>query len=162
MFLNFVHLFCVVGSFSEHLDQINGRSESVDSTDNFSKPSSESASRMARQRLETTEKKKISGKVTKSLSASALSLMIPGGRDYYYYYEIDTGVILFFMQCVLSANFLAPIIVSDTDSIVFLFLKSLVIKHAIICENLFDVLVTLLQNRKMDLAFVNHSDLNMT
>nr|XP_056703839.1 microtubule-associated serine/threonine-protein kinase 4 isoform X2 [Euleptes europaea] len=67
-----------VGSFSEHLDQINGRSESVDSTDNSSKPSSESASRMARQRLETTEKKKISGKVTKSLSASALSLMIPG------------------------------------------------------------------------------------
>ncbi|XP_048358620.1 microtubule-associated serine/threonine-protein kinase 4 isoform X10 [Sphaerodactylus townsendi] len=67
-----------VGSFSEHLDQINGRSESVDSTDNSSKPSSELASRMARQRLDTTEKKKISGKVTKSLSASALSLMIPG------------------------------------------------------------------------------------
>ncbi|KAJ6669916.1 hypothetical protein lerEdw1_000465 [Lerista edwardsae] len=67
-----------VGSFSEHLDQINGRSESVDSTDNFSKPSSEPASHMARQRLETTERKKISGKVTKSLSASALSLMIPG------------------------------------------------------------------------------------
>ncbi|ETE70066.1 Microtubule-associated serine/threonine-protein kinase 4, partial [Ophiophagus hannah] len=66
------------GSFSEHLDQINGRNESVDSTDNFSKPSSEQASHMARQRLETTEKKKISAKVTKSLSASALSLMIPG------------------------------------------------------------------------------------
>ncbi|NWQ98546.1 MAST4 kinase, partial [Burhinus bistriatus] len=70
-----------VGSFSEHLDQINGRSESVDSTDNSSKPPSEVASHMARQRLESTEKKKISGKVTKSLSASALSLMIPGGRD---------------------------------------------------------------------------------
>ncbi|NXR02753.1 MAST4 kinase, partial [Sagittarius serpentarius] len=67
-----------VGSFSEHLDQINGRSESVDSTDNSSKPPSEVASHMARQRLESTEKKKISGKVTKSLSASALSLMIPG------------------------------------------------------------------------------------
>uniref|UniRef100_A0A670JJJ4 non-specific serine/threonine protein kinase n=1 Tax=Podarcis muralis TaxID=64176 RepID=A0A670JJJ4_PODMU len=67
-----------VGSFSEHLDQINGRSECVDSTDNSSKPSNEQASHMARQRLETTEKKKISGKVTKSLSASALSLMIPG------------------------------------------------------------------------------------
>ncbi|KAF4024325.1 hypothetical protein G4228_016439 [Cervus hanglu yarkandensis] len=67
-----------VGSFSEHLDQINGRSECVDSTDNASKPSSEPASHMARQRLESTEKKKISGKVTKSLSASALSLMIPG------------------------------------------------------------------------------------
>ncbi|XP_059031123.1 microtubule-associated serine/threonine-protein kinase 4 isoform X4 [Mustela lutreola] len=67
-----------VGSFSEHLDQINGRSECVDSTDNSAKPSSEPASHMARQRLESTEKKKISGKVTKSLSASALSLMIPG------------------------------------------------------------------------------------
>ncbi|NXT52433.1 MAST4 kinase, partial [Pluvianellus socialis] len=67
-----------VGSFSEHLDQINGRSESVDSTDNSSKPPSDVASHMARQRLESTEKKKISGKVTKSLSASALSLMIPG------------------------------------------------------------------------------------
>ncbi|NXM71833.1 MAST4 kinase, partial [Serilophus lunatus] len=67
-----------VGSFSEHLDQINGRSESVDSTDNTSKPAGEVASHIARQRLESTEKKKISGKVTKSLSASALSLMIPG------------------------------------------------------------------------------------
>ncbi|NXX72090.1 MAST4 kinase, partial [Spizella passerina] len=73
-----------VGSFSEHLDQINGRSESVDSTDNSSKPAGEVASHMARQRLESTEKKKISGKVTKSLSASALSLMIPGGRDKYF------------------------------------------------------------------------------
>ncbi|KAF1541490.1 Microtubule-associated serine/threonine-protein kinase 4, partial [Eudyptes schlegeli] len=70
-------LLCTVGSFSEHLDQINGRSESVDSTDNSSKQS-EVASHMARQRLESTEKKKITGKVTKSLSASALSLMIPG------------------------------------------------------------------------------------
>ncbi|XP_014404709.1 PREDICTED: microtubule-associated serine/threonine-protein kinase 4 isoform X2 [Myotis brandtii] len=67
-----------VGSFSEHLDQINGRSECVDNTDNPSKPPSEPASHMARQRLESTEKKKIAGKVTKSLSASALSLMIPG------------------------------------------------------------------------------------
>lgn len=77
-------LLCTVGSFSEHLDQINGRSESVDSTDNSSKPAGEVASHMARQRLESTEKKKISGKVTKSLSASALSLMIPGGRDKYF------------------------------------------------------------------------------
>ncbi|XP_062828433.1 microtubule-associated serine/threonine-protein kinase 4 isoform X3 [Anolis carolinensis] len=67
-----------VGSFSEHLDQINGKNETLDSTDNFSKPTSDQASHVARQRLETTEKKKISGKVTKSLSASALSLMIPG------------------------------------------------------------------------------------
>lgn len=74
-------LLCAVGSFSEHLDQINGRSECVDSADNASKPSSEPASHVARQRLESTEKKRISGKVTKSLSASALSLMIPGGRE---------------------------------------------------------------------------------
>lgn len=74
-------LLCAVGSFSEHLDQINGRSECVDSTDNTSKPSSEPASHMARQRLENTEKKRLAGKVTKSLSASALSLMIPGGRE---------------------------------------------------------------------------------
>ncbi|XP_027490775.1 microtubule-associated serine/threonine-protein kinase 4 isoform X2 [Corapipo altera] len=67
-----------VGSFSEHLDQINGRSETVDSADNSSKPAGEAASHIARQRLGSTEKKKISGKVTKSLSASALSLMIPG------------------------------------------------------------------------------------
>ncbi|XP_048786574.1 microtubule-associated serine/threonine-protein kinase 4 isoform X3 [Lagopus muta] len=67
-----------VGSFSEHLDQMNGRSECADSTDNSSKPPTEVAFQMARQRLESTEKKKISGKVTKSLSASALSLMIPG------------------------------------------------------------------------------------
>ncbi|XP_053445475.1 microtubule-associated serine/threonine-protein kinase 4 isoform X2 [Nycticebus coucang] len=67
-----------VGSFSEHLDQINGRNECVDSADNSSKPPSEPASHMARQRLESTEKKKLSGKVTKSLSASALSLVIPG------------------------------------------------------------------------------------
>lgn len=77
----FFLLLCTVGSFSEHLDQINGRSECVDSTDNSSKPSSEPTSHVARQRLESTEKKKISGKVTKSLSASALSLMIPGGRE---------------------------------------------------------------------------------
>lgn len=74
-------LFCAVGSFSEHLDQINGRSEGVGSPDNSSKPCSEPASHMARQRLENTEKKKVSGKVTKSLSASALSLMIPGGSE---------------------------------------------------------------------------------
>ncbi|XP_029431779.1 microtubule-associated serine/threonine-protein kinase 4 isoform X2 [Rhinatrema bivittatum] len=67
-----------VGSFSEHLDQINGRSECVDSTDNSSKPTNEQTSHMARQRLENTGKQKISGKVTKSISANALSLMIPG------------------------------------------------------------------------------------
>ncbi|XP_053557321.1 microtubule-associated serine/threonine-protein kinase 4 isoform X2 [Bombina bombina] len=67
-----------VSSFSEHLDQINGRSECVDSADNSSKPSNESTSHMARQQLENTEKQNIYGKVTKSVSASALSLVIPG------------------------------------------------------------------------------------
>lgn len=82
-------LLCTVGSFSEHLDQINGRHESVDSTDNSSKPPSDVASQMARQQLESTEKKIISGKVTKSLSASALSLMIPGGRDKSFLFEMS-------------------------------------------------------------------------
>uniref|UniRef100_A0A8C5LWP4 non-specific serine/threonine protein kinase n=1 Tax=Leptobrachium leishanense TaxID=445787 RepID=A0A8C5LWP4_9ANUR len=71
-------LLCTVSSFSEHLDQINGRSVSVDSTDNSSKPSNETSSLTVCQRLENTEKQKMSGKVTKSISASALSLMIPG------------------------------------------------------------------------------------
>ncbi|NXN62165.1 MAST4 kinase, partial [Rynchops niger] len=70
-----------IGSFSECLDQINGRSESVNSTDNSSEPPSEVASHMVHQQLESTEIKIISGKVTKSPSASALSLMIPGGRE---------------------------------------------------------------------------------
>ncbi|XP_006000152.1 microtubule-associated serine/threonine-protein kinase 1 isoform X3 [Latimeria chalumnae] len=67
-----------VGSFSEHLDQINTRSDSVDSTDNSSKPAADLISHIARQRLESTEKQKITSKVPKSVSASALSLMIPG------------------------------------------------------------------------------------
>lgn len=100
-FVSLILFFCAVGSFSEHLDQINGRNESVDSTDNLSKPPTDQASHMARQRLETTEKKKISGKVTKSLSASALSLMIPGGKNYEYY-----G--LFFIHCNFSTIVLAP------------------------------------------------------
>ncbi|XP_030049071.1 microtubule-associated serine/threonine-protein kinase 4 isoform X2 [Microcaecilia unicolor] len=67
-----------VDSFSEHLDQINGKTECVDSTDNSSKPTKDSTSPVARQRLENTGKQKISGKVTKSVSTSALSLMFPG------------------------------------------------------------------------------------
>ncbi|NXS00447.1 MAST4 kinase, partial [Oxylabes madagascariensis] len=45
----------------------DSRSESVDSMDNSSKPAGEVASHMARQRLESTEKKKISGKVFSSI-----------------------------------------------------------------------------------------------
>uniref|UniRef100_UPI00398EDB96 microtubule-associated serine/threonine-protein kinase 4 isoform X4 n=1 Tax=Pristiophorus japonicus TaxID=55135 RepID=UPI00398EDB96 len=65
-----------VGSFSEHLDQINTRSDSVESTDISSKATSDSVPQLARQRLESTEKER-TGKVMKSASATALSLMIP-------------------------------------------------------------------------------------
>ncbi|XP_078071138.1 microtubule-associated serine/threonine-protein kinase 4-like isoform X5 [Mustelus asterias] len=65
-----------VGSFSEHLDQINTRSDSVESTDISSKTASDNVPQLARQRLESTEKER-SGKVMKSASATALSLMIP-------------------------------------------------------------------------------------
>ncbi|XP_043920338.1 microtubule-associated serine/threonine-protein kinase 4-like [Protopterus annectens] len=64
-----------VGSFSEHLDQL---SASVDCTDSSSKPASDPVSHVARQRLESTEKQRVTGKLPKSASASALSLMIPG------------------------------------------------------------------------------------
>ncbi|XP_038661533.1 microtubule-associated serine/threonine-protein kinase 4-like isoform X4 [Scyliorhinus canicula] len=65
-----------VGSFSEHLDQINTRSESVESTDISSKTASDNVPQLARQRLESTEKER-TGKVMKSASSTALSLMIP-------------------------------------------------------------------------------------
>ncbi|XP_069794992.1 microtubule-associated serine/threonine-protein kinase 4-like isoform X4 [Narcine bancroftii] len=65
-----------VGSFSEHLDQINSKSDSVESTDISSKPASDIVPQLARQRLESSEKER-TGKVMKSSSATALSLMIP-------------------------------------------------------------------------------------
>ncbi|XP_051875217.1 microtubule-associated serine/threonine-protein kinase 4 isoform X3 [Pristis pectinata] len=65
-----------VGSFSEHLDQINSKSDSVESTDMPSKPASDNLPQLARQRLESSEKER-TGKVMKSASATALSLMIP-------------------------------------------------------------------------------------
>ncbi|XP_067838723.1 microtubule-associated serine/threonine-protein kinase 4-like isoform X3 [Heptranchias perlo] len=65
-----------VGSFSEHLDQINTRSDSVESADISSKTTSDNVPQLARQRLESTEKER-TGKVIKSASATALSLMIP-------------------------------------------------------------------------------------
>ncbi|XP_078419046.1 microtubule-associated serine/threonine-protein kinase 4 isoform X3 [Cetorhinus maximus] len=65
-----------VGSFSEHLDQINTRSDSMESTDISSKTASDNVPHLARQRLESTEKER-TGKVMKSASATALSLMIP-------------------------------------------------------------------------------------
>ncbi|XP_015193330.2 microtubule-associated serine/threonine-protein kinase 3 isoform X5 [Lepisosteus oculatus] len=67
-----------VGSFSEHLDQIHTRGEGVESPDNASKASGALGSHLAHQCPESTEKQKIPTKVTKSVSASALSLMIPG------------------------------------------------------------------------------------
>ncbi|XP_059830409.1 microtubule-associated serine/threonine-protein kinase 4-like isoform X2 [Hypanus sabinus] len=65
-----------VGSFSEHLDQINSKSDSVESTDTSSKSASDNLPQLARQRLESSEKER-TGKVMKSASATALSLMIP-------------------------------------------------------------------------------------
>uniref|UniRef100_A0A4W3KGE1 non-specific serine/threonine protein kinase n=1 Tax=Callorhinchus milii TaxID=7868 RepID=A0A4W3KGE1_CALMI len=61
----------------EHLDQINTRSDCVESADNSSKAASDNISQLARQRLESTEKERTTGKVIKSASATALSLMIP-------------------------------------------------------------------------------------
>ncbi|XP_058862552.1 microtubule-associated serine/threonine-protein kinase 3-like isoform X2 [Acipenser ruthenus] len=67
-----------VASFSEHLDQMHTRSEGVESPDNTSVVSEDLSTHLAHQRLESTEKQKSPLKVTKSVSASTLSLMIPG------------------------------------------------------------------------------------
>ncbi|XP_041108460.1 microtubule-associated serine/threonine-protein kinase 3-like isoform X2 [Polyodon spathula] len=67
-----------VASFSEHLDKLHTRSEGVESPDNTSVVSEDLSTHLAQQRLESTEKQKSARKVTKSVSASTLSLMIPG------------------------------------------------------------------------------------
>ncbi|KAI1905306.1 hypothetical protein AGOR_G00014740 [Albula goreensis] len=68
-----------VGSFSEHLDQLHSRGEGVESPDTSSKTSGDLGSQVAGARAEAgAEKQKITSKVPKSISASALSLMIPG------------------------------------------------------------------------------------
>ncbi|XP_066567660.1 microtubule-associated serine/threonine-protein kinase 3 isoform X3 [Amia ocellicauda] len=67
-----------VGSFSEHLDQIHIRAEGVESPDGASKTSGDPGSLSAHQRPDGAEKPRSANKVTKSVSAGALSLMIPG------------------------------------------------------------------------------------
>ncbi|XP_062844941.1 microtubule-associated serine/threonine-protein kinase 3 isoform X2 [Trichomycterus rosablanca] len=63
--------FCdVIGSFSEHLDQLPLQAEGADSPECTSKPRVDSSSHLSSQRPKAT--------VPKSASASALSLMIPG------------------------------------------------------------------------------------
>ncbi|XP_039614583.1 microtubule-associated serine/threonine-protein kinase 4 isoform X2 [Polypterus senegalus] len=64
-----------VASFSETLDQNHARSEGVDSPDSTSK---EPGDLIAHSRLDGGEKTRITSKVTKSVSTSALSLKIPG------------------------------------------------------------------------------------
>ncbi|KAA0716516.1 Microtubule-associated serine/threonine-protein kinase 4 [Triplophysa tibetana] len=66
------------GSFSEHLDQVPSRDEAVESPDSSCKPSSETVSFLSTPRPEITDKQCAVSKVPKSVSTSALSLMIPG------------------------------------------------------------------------------------
>uniref|UniRef100_A0A8C1PF00 non-specific serine/threonine protein kinase n=1 Tax=Cyprinus carpio TaxID=7962 RepID=A0A8C1PF00_CYPCA len=67
-----------VGSFSEHLDQAPSQGDGVDSLDSSCKPSSDTASFLTAPKPEATEKQCAVSKVPKSVSTSALSLMIPG------------------------------------------------------------------------------------
>ncbi|KAG7476959.1 hypothetical protein MATL_G00088350 [Megalops atlanticus] len=66
------------GSFSEHLDQLHSRGEGVESPDTSSKASGDQGAQAAGARSEGADKQKVTSKVPKSVSASALSLMIPG------------------------------------------------------------------------------------
>ncbi|XP_036386011.1 microtubule-associated serine/threonine-protein kinase 2 isoform X3 [Megalops cyprinoides] len=69
------------GSFSEHLDQLHSRGEGVESPDTSSKASGDKGAQGAQAagaRSEGADKQKVTSKVPKSVSASALSLMIPG------------------------------------------------------------------------------------
>ncbi|KAK2911489.1 hypothetical protein Q8A67_003622 [Cirrhinus molitorella] len=67
-----------VGSFSEHLDQAPSRGDGIESLDSSCKPSSDTGSFLTAPKPEATEKQCVVSKVTKSVSTSALSLMIPG------------------------------------------------------------------------------------
>ncbi|KAL4617592.1 microtubule-associated serine/threonine-protein kinase 4 isoform X5 [Arapaima gigas] len=66
------------GSFSEHLDQLHSRGEGVESPDNASKTAGDLSARAGNPASDGVEKPKAASKVPKSVSASALSLMIPG------------------------------------------------------------------------------------
>ncbi|XP_056314409.1 microtubule-associated serine/threonine-protein kinase 4 isoform X5 [Danio aesculapii] len=67
-----------VGSFSEHLDQVQSRGDVVESLDSSCKASSDTGSFLTAPKPEATDKPCIVSKVPKSVSTSALSLMIPG------------------------------------------------------------------------------------
>ncbi|XP_056314410.1 microtubule-associated serine/threonine-protein kinase 4 isoform X6 [Danio aesculapii] len=66
------------GSFSEHLDQVQSRGDVVESLDSSCKASSDTGSFLTAPKPEATDKPCIVSKVPKSVSTSALSLMIPG------------------------------------------------------------------------------------
>ncbi|XP_067294003.1 microtubule-associated serine/threonine-protein kinase 1 isoform X5 [Pseudorasbora parva] len=66
------------GSFSEHLDQVPSRGDGGESLDSSCKPSSDTSSFLTAPKPETTDKQCAVSKVPKSVSTSALSLMIPG------------------------------------------------------------------------------------
>ncbi|XP_042580961.1 microtubule-associated serine/threonine-protein kinase 4 isoform X7 [Cyprinus carpio] len=66
------------GSFSEHLDQAPSRGDGEESLDSSCKPSSDTSFFLTAPRPEATEKQCAVRKVPKSVSTSALSLMIPG------------------------------------------------------------------------------------
>ncbi|KTF74853.1 hypothetical protein cypCar_00035961, partial [Cyprinus carpio] len=66
------------GSFSEHLDQAQSRGDGEESLDSSCKPSSDTSSFLTAPKPEATEKQCAVRKVPKSVSTSALSLMIPG------------------------------------------------------------------------------------
>ncbi|XP_048045875.1 microtubule-associated serine/threonine-protein kinase 4 isoform X5 [Megalobrama amblycephala] len=66
------------GSFSEHLDQVPSRGDGGESLDSSCKPSSDNGSFLTAPKPEATDKQCAVSKVPKSVSTSALSLMIPG------------------------------------------------------------------------------------
>uniref|UniRef100_A0A672N874 non-specific serine/threonine protein kinase n=1 Tax=Sinocyclocheilus grahami TaxID=75366 RepID=A0A672N874_SINGR len=67
-----------VGCFSENLDQAPSQGDGVEILNSSCKPSSDTAFFLIAPKPEATEKRCAVSKVTKSVSTSALSLMIPG------------------------------------------------------------------------------------
>ncbi|KAK7165214.1 hypothetical protein R3I94_003551 [Phoxinus phoxinus] len=66
------------GSFSEHLDQVPSQGGGGESLDSSCKPSSDTGSFLTASKPEAADKQFAVSKVPKSVSTSALSLMIPG------------------------------------------------------------------------------------
>uniref|UniRef100_A0A672N729 non-specific serine/threonine protein kinase n=1 Tax=Sinocyclocheilus grahami TaxID=75366 RepID=A0A672N729_SINGR len=71
-------LFNSLGCFSENLDQAPSQGDGVEILNSSCKPSSDTAFFLIAPKPEATEKRCAVSKVTKSVSTSALSLMIPG------------------------------------------------------------------------------------